>query len=59
MTAINSETIFAAVVGVVGVVVWLVRLEGKIQTQSELHRRLVEDVSYIRDRIDAALDVHR
>ena len=59
MTAINSETIFAAVVSVVGVVVWLVRLEGKIQTQSELHRRLVEDVSYIRDRIDAALDVHR
>ena len=59
MTAINSETLFAAVVGVVGVVVWLVRLEGKIQTQAELHRRLAEDVSYIRDRIDVALNGHR
>lgn len=37
-------------------VVWLVRLEGRINTAEQLHKTLREDVSYIRERIDAALN---
>lgn len=52
----TPESIFAAAVPVVGVVVWLIRLEGRVNTQSELHKALKEDVSYIRERIDRALN---
>lgn len=52
----TSETILSAGVAVVSVVVWLIRLEGRVNTQMALHERLSEDVSYIRERIDAALN---
>jgi hypothetical protein len=42
----------------VAVVVWLIRLEGRINTQDVLHTALKEDVRYIRDRIDRALNGH-
>jgi hypothetical protein len=38
--------------------VWLIRLEGRVNTQSELHKNLKEDVAYIRQRIDRALNGH-
>lgn len=41
---------------VVGGVVWLIRLEGRVNTQAELHKGLKEDVTYIRTRIDRALN---
>jgi hypothetical protein len=43
---------------VIAGVVWLVRLEGKIFAQSQLHEKLVDDVAYIRGRIDAAINGH-
>ena len=42
MSSVDSSTVLAALAMVVGVVVWLVRLEGRINTQSELHKGLVE-----------------
>ena len=56
---IDAGAVLAAGAMVIGVVVWLVRLEGKIQTQAELHQQLRDDVSYIRERIDAALNGKR
>lgn len=36
--------------------VWLIRLEGRVNTHQELHRALREDLTYIRNRIDRALN---
>ena len=52
----GPELVVAAGGMAVGVVVWLVRLEGKILAQAQLHEKLVDDVSYIRNRIDSALN---
>lgn len=35
------------------------RLDGRINVQQALHAKLGEDVSYIRERIDTALNGHR
>jgi hypothetical protein len=50
----------AAAVGVplLGAVIWLIRLEGRINTHAALHDALKDDVGYIRSRIDAALNGH-
>jgi sensor domain CHASE-containing protein len=50
------DMVFTAGAAAIGVVVWLIRLEGRVNTQAALHDRLSEDVSYIRERIDAALN---
>lgn len=39
-----------------GGVVWLIRLEGRVNTQAALHSDLKADVRYIRERIDRALN---
>ncbi len=36
--------------------IWLIRLEGRINVNEVLHRELKEDVQYIRERIDRALN---
>jgi sensor domain CHASE-containing protein len=53
------DLVLTAGVAVIGVVVWLIRLEGRVNTQMALHERLTEDVTYIRERIDAALNGHK
>ncbi len=40
----------------IGVVVWLVRLEGRINTNDKVTASLIDDVKYIRERIDRALN---
>lgn len=40
----------------IGAVIWFVRLEGRVNTQEALHGRLSADVTYIRERIDKALN---
>ena len=39
-----------------GGVVWLVRLEGRVNVNEALQKALKADVEYIRERIDAALN---
>lgn len=41
------------------VVVWLIRLEGRINVQGVLHTEMKEDIAYIRQRIDRALNGHK
>lgn len=36
--------------------IWLIRLEGRVNTQAARHADLKDDVRYIRDRIDRALN---
>lgn len=38
--------------------IWLLRLEGRINVHQALHEKLSEDVEYIRERIDRALNGH-
>jgi sensor domain CHASE-containing protein len=42
----------------VAVIVWLIRLEGRVNTQEALQERVVADITYIRSRIDTALNGH-
>lgn len=53
---VDTQTFFAVAVPVVGAVVWLVRLEGRINNNETITSALRADVTYIRDRIDAALN---
>ena len=41
-----------------GVIVWLIRLEGRVNTAVALQQALKEDIQYIRGRIDKALNGH-
>lgn len=57
----DTQTVQAMVVvavPVVGVGIWLLRLEGRLNTHAALHDALREDVTYIRSRIDRALNGH-
>ncbi len=40
----------------VGALVWLIRLEGRVNLNERLTTDLSEDVKYIRERIDVALN---
>jgi sensor domain CHASE-containing protein len=54
------------VISVIGIVavpailggVWLIRLEGRVNTQDALHSQLRSDLTYIRERIDKAINGH-
>ena len=41
---------------VIGAVVWLLRLEGRVNTHEVLQARLAADIQYIRQRIDDVLN---
>ncbi len=43
----------------VGALVWLIRLEGRVNLNERLTTDLSEDVKYIRERIDQALNGNR
>lgn len=54
---IDPGVLIAAAVPIVGVVVWLVRLEGRINLNEAQTKELRDDVKYIRERIDVALRI--
>lgn len=56
MPQMDTGAILTAVGLVVGGIVWLVRLEGKVNLHQELIKTVTADVRYIRKRIDAALN---
>lgn len=58
MGSLDTQTIIAVAVPAVTVGVWLIRLEGRINVQAALHAEMKEDVAYIRQRIDRALNGH-
>lgn len=52
----DAQTAVAVGVPVIGFIVWLVRLEGRINTGEIVTKGIKDDVSYIRERIDRALN---
>ena len=54
----DSQSLAALVIPAIGVIVWLVRLEGRVNTAEQRFTDLKDDVQYIRDRIDKALNGH-
>lgn len=52
------QLISAVAVPVVAVGVWLLRLEGRLNTHDVQYDALKDDLRYIRDRIDKALNGH-
>lgn len=53
---LDPTTAAAIVVPTVTALVWLIRLEGRVNTGEVVTRRLQEDVTYIRERIDEAIE---
>jgi hypothetical protein len=54
----DPQIVVAVAVPVVTVIVWLVRLEGRVNTNESKTASLSDDVKYIRSRIDQALNGH-
>jgi S1-C subfamily serine protease len=52
----SAEAVIGAVTLCVGAIVWFVRLEGRVNTTEQRHEDTREDIKYIRERIDKALD---
>ena len=52
----DPSTAAAIVVPVITALAWLLRLEGRVSTNEIVTKGLSEDVTYIRERIDQALD---
>jgi sensor domain CHASE-containing protein len=52
MQTLDPQSVVALVIPAIGVVVWLVRLEGRINTNEALQQSVLEEVKYIRERID-------
>lgn len=55
---IDTQTAVAVAVPVIAGLAWLLRLEGRINLNERLTNGLIEDVQYIRRRIDEALNGH-
>lgn len=55
MTAVDAN-IAALMVPAITVLVWLVRLEGRVNTNEALQKTVLDEVLYIRQRIDRALN---
>lgn len=59
MHTLDAQSLLALAVPAVGVIVWLVRLEGRINVNEQMQKEMKEDVQYIRTRIDTFLAVKR
>lgn len=55
MTPLDSN-IVALIVPAITILVWLVRLEGRVNTNEALQKTVLAEVLYIRQRIDRALN---
>jgi len=49
------EQLWMVGASVVAVVVWLVRLEGRVNATEAFHRQIADDIRYLRERIDSAM----
>jgi hypothetical protein len=55
MDMLDPQTVTVLAVPTIGVIVWLVRLEGRINTNEALQKTVLDEVKYIRARIDEVL----
>lgn len=56
---LDVDTLIAVAIPTVGIIVWLVRMEGRINLNDEAIRGMREDLRYVRERIDRALEPER
>ena len=56
MTGLDAQVAVAIGLPVIGGLIWLIRLEGRVNLHERLINDAIEDVRYIRERIDAALN---
>lgn len=56
MQSIDANAVMTVAVPAIGVIIWLLRLEGRVNTSEQRFTDLKEDVQYIRQRIDKALE---
>ena len=56
MGNLSPEAVMAVVAPVVGFIVWLIRLEGRVNLQDARYSEIKESLAYIRDRVDRALN---
>ncbi len=54
----DQQTAAIVAVPVLTVLGWLLNLEGRVRVNAALQQKLSEDVDYIRQRIDMALNGH-
>lgn len=54
--SMDPQLALAVGLPVIGGLVWLIRLEGRLNLNERVTNDLVDDVRYIRNRIDAALN---
>lgn len=54
----DSGVILGVVLAAGTVVVWAVRIEGKVNSFDGFRQEVREDIQYIRERIDSALNGH-
>lgn len=54
----HDTSIAALLVPAITILVWLVRLEGRVNTNEALQKTVLDEVLYIRQRIDRALNHH-
>lgn len=59
MPPVSPDWAYGLVLPLIGSVVWLVRLEGRVNGHDKSLSDVEDDVKYIRKRIDAALDARR
>jgi hypothetical protein len=52
----TMSEMLAVAVPAAAVLVWLIRLEGRVNTHEALNRQMRDDIGYIRSRIDKALN---
>jgi hypothetical protein len=55
----GAEALISGASLVIGAVVWLVRLEGRVNAHERQLADVKDDVRYIRERIDRALEARR
>lgn len=52
----DTQTAAIVAVPVITITGWLLNLEGRVRVNAALHKALSDDVRYIRERIDTALN---
>lgn len=55
----DAQFLAGAGVTIIGALVWLIRLEGKVNMNSKSVTDIKEDIHYIRTRVDAAINGRR
>lgn len=57
MIGVDGQLVAGLAISAIGVVVWLIRLEGRIDKNEALQKDMKDDLTYIRNRVDTIAGV--